>query len=292
MSSPIQVAFLGHKGLIGSNLLSPLLKSHQEGKINLIILHRQGSDVSSPNISGLEKRVIQLDEEGLEINKEAMEGLEVVISSITSPAILSQTYFLEALKGSKTLKTFIHSDFGGNFTSEDLAHDGMALMALKPKVVARAVELGVPITNVRTGMFAEIVFGYNALGINVKENSFEVYKDNIKNQLRTTTLPYWAHALSQLILDPLKLANKTIQLYDHTPTGQEIIDTLSKIHGTPTKLTHYTTEQYEKDVLDPQSAIQASVKRAWGEDDFGEGEQPEVSGWVGKDLEELLRGYL
>lgn len=53
--------------------------------------------------------------------------------------------------------------------------------------------------------------------------------------------------MAQLTLvDPSKWAGKLIQVYDYAPTGQELIDTFTKLHGgVSTTVTFYTEQDLE-----------------------------------------------
>ncbi|WVW83156.1 hypothetical protein I302_105174 [Kwoniella bestiolae CBS 10118] len=291
--SPVLVGLLGFTGTVGSALLPPLIEAHKSNKIDLVILHRESSNTSQiPSDLGITFRAVQLDDKGEKKNREAVKDLEVVISALGATAIDSQKYLIEALAGSSKLKTFIPSDFGFTFTEEELSYPALKPLQLKKEIADIAGKMNVPITNVRVGLFDYYFYAYKFAGTDVKENTVEVYHDALKNPLRITSLAYLGHAITQLSLRPSAIAGKTIALYDLQPTGQEIIDVLTKIHGKPTKVTDYTDEQYEKDMGDLVSAISASVKLKWGDNSWAKEEKVEVDGWKNKSFEELTRAFL
>lgn len=43
----------------------------------------------------------------------------------------------------------------------------------------------------------------------------------------------------------MTFAGKHIQIYDHEPTGKELIDTLTRLHESPTRLTPVTAQELE-----------------------------------------------
>ncbi|WVW83151.1 hypothetical protein I302_105169 [Kwoniella bestiolae CBS 10118] len=291
--SNFNIGLLGFSGRVGSALIGPLLEAHRDGKINLIILHRVTSDLSKiPFEVAVEKRVVELIEAGMEGLINAVEVLDVLISTISGPGFTSQKYLVDALASSKRLKTFIPSDFGVSWTEEESSNPVLPFIKLKTQVVHRALELGIPVTNVRLPLFDELVLGYGKLGMDVKKNKVEVYRNSLINPLRITTLPYLAYALTQLIQSPSLIANRTITLYDHSPTGKEIIDVLTKIHGYPTEVTEYTEERYEADLGEMRAAIGAAAWKRWGDGVWGEEEKVEVDGWHGESFEELVRKYI
>ncbi|KAK6902858.1 hypothetical protein I203_108118 [Kwoniella mangroviensis CBS 8507] len=294
--SKINVGLFGFTGTVGSAVLSPLIDAHKDDKINLIILHRESSDLSKiPSNANVEKRLVYLDESGVEKTKSAVGDLDVVISTVSGGGIASQTYLVKSLEGSQKLKTFIPSDFGVNWTKKEYETPSLAPIAQKEDIVKLAKESNVPTTSVRVGIFDLFFLGYKFLGTDVKNNKVEVYRDALKYQLRITSLGYLGYALSQLVQSPSKIANKTITLYDYAPTGQEIVDILSKINNKPADVVEYTDERYEEDQKDTFAAIAAGIRKRWGTNEWnneeGQVEKVEVEGWKGESLGELVKRY-
>ncbi|WWD10219.1 hypothetical protein V865_008353 [Kwoniella europaea PYCC6329] len=295
--SKINVGLFGFTGTVGSAVLSPLIDAHKDDKINLIILHRESSDLSKiPSDANVEKRLVYLDESGVKKTKSVVGDLDVVISTVSGGGIASQTYLVKSLEGSKKLKTFIPSDFGVNWTKKEYETPSLAPIAQKEDIVKLAKELNVPTTSVRVGIFDLFFLGYKFLGTDVKNNKVEVYRDALKYQLRITSLGYLGYALSQLVQSPSKIANKTITLYDYAPTGQEIVDALSKVNNKPAEVVEYTEKRYEEDQKDTFPAIAAGIRKRWGtnqwDNEEGQVEKVEVEGWKGESLEELVKRYV
>ncbi|WWC61182.1 uncharacterized protein I303_103762 [Kwoniella dejecticola CBS 10117] len=295
--STLNVGLLGFTGTVGSAILAPLVQAHKDSKLNLVILHRETSDLSKlPSGVELDKRIVELDGNEIERTKKAVSDLDVIISTVNGEGIYTQNFLLDALAGSKRLKTFIHSDFGVNWTVKEEANPALAPLLTKKEVVKKAKELGVPITSVRIGILDQFFFAYKFVGTDIKENKIEVYKESLKNLLRITSLEYLGYAISQLAQTPEKIANKTITLYDHEPTGKEIVDVLTKIHGTPTQIVEYTDEQYQADLGDLIPAIGAGIRRRWGDGNWdneeGKIEKIEVDRWKGANFEGLVKQYL
>ncbi|OCF71933.1 hypothetical protein I204_07196 [Kwoniella mangroviensis CBS 8886] len=239
-------------------------------------LHNHFSDTSKiPD--DVEKRSIDLSEGGKEINKKAVEGLQVVLSTVS-------------VEGSTTLKSFVHSDFGTNWTAKELKEaPGLSIIGVKAEVVEHAEKKNVPLTHVRVGAFDLFVFKFQAGGTDVKGNVIQVFRDSLKNPLRITSLPFLGQATAQLLLHPDEIANKTYQVYDHEPTGQDFVDVLTKLYGSKPEITHYTEEEYQKAIQVPgTSAILAAIKAKWGDDNWGAtSPRPEVKGWKSVSFEEL-----
>ncbi|WVW83155.1 hypothetical protein I302_105173 [Kwoniella bestiolae CBS 10118] len=289
MSSPTVIGFLGFTGLVGSSILPHLLEFNEQGKIKLIILHREGSDLSKIP-EGIDKRLIDLSENGKDLNKKAVEGLEVVLSTVSGEALKAQTYLVDALEGSPTLKSFVHSDFGTNWTPKELEAPGLTIIGVKEEVVKHAEEKGVPLTHVRVGAFDVYVFKFRAAGTDLQTNVVQEFRNSLKNPLRITSIPFLGYATAQLLLFPDSLAGQTYQVYDYQPTGQELIDVLTKLNGSKPQITQFTEKEYQEGIKVPGvGAILSAIKAKWGDDNWGpERNLPEFKDWQTKSLEEFV----
>jgi hypothetical protein len=78
---------------------------------------------------------------------------------VTTLAAPSQSALIPALAKSKSLITFIPSEYGAPWREkEDFGVPGLAFLKGKDKVVEQAREKGVPITIVKSGTFAGLWF--------------------------------------------------------------------------------------------------------------------------------------
>ncbi|WWC61171.1 uncharacterized protein I303_103751 [Kwoniella dejecticola CBS 10117] len=296
----LKVGLIGHTGNIGSALLPRLLDAHRAGQIELLILHREGSDLSKIP-STIEKRIIQLDEHGREINRAAVDGVEILISTVADPALASQTYLLDALHEAdshkKTLKTFIHSDFGVSWTPEEIRRIPKLkdLVPVKANLVNRAKDLGVPITDIRIGLLDSFFFSLKFLGTDAKSNKIELFRGALHNPIRLTTLDYLSRSVLRLITEETEaLDGRTIHVFDKSPTGQELVDALTAIHGSEPAIVEYTEARFDQNskTTETISAISTGLKFKWGENSWGEGEVYSGHGHDGESLEEIIKRYL
>ncbi|WWC61187.1 uncharacterized protein I303_103767 [Kwoniella dejecticola CBS 10117] len=286
------IGFLGYSGLVGKHILPELIKQHDLGTLDLVILHREASDLSLiPD--HIERRTITLDAADLEKNREIVGDLDVVLSAVGAAGFEDQTHLIDALEGSKRLKTFIHSDFGVNFTSEELQTPGLKIVQIKETIIGYAKEKGVPLTSVRTGIFDLLVFMFFAAGTDIKNNKQLMFRDSLKNPLRITTLPYLGYAVAQLLTRPDQFTNQTVQLYDFAPSGQELVDALTDIKNRgPAEMTPYAEEDYQQDLKgDIKTAIRAAFRAKWGDDQWGASDVPPIQGWESQSLVDLIRSY-
>ena len=92
--------------------------------------------------------------------------------------------------------------------------------------------------------------------------------------------------------DPHSVANKTYYAYDYAPTGDEIISTFTKLHGTPPQIVPYTAQDYEKALQEGGMGVtSAGYRHAWGEGDWMWRGERIGSTEQGKDFEELARQF-
>ncbi|OWZ74143.1 hypothetical protein AYX14_00364 [Cryptococcus neoformans] len=289
------VALIGHNGTVGNNLLPYLVEAHKKGSIKLVILHRSSSDLSKvPSDAGIEKRIVELEDGKIDSIKAAVKDLEVVISTIAASSAPSQVYLAEALASSSALKTFIPSDFGCVWTEEETRIPGLSFLMIKEDVAHRIKQLKVPITEIKVGLFDLFFFGYKAVGTDVRSNQVQYYHDSLHNQLPITSLSYLGYSVAQLISDPsllAKLPNSTLNIFDFAPTGQEIVDVLTQLHGQPTK-TVQVSEKTIAEQLEGPVAIGAAITKKWGDNNFGNVPKTEINGWAGKSFAETVKEWV
>ncbi|WRT67070.1 uncharacterized protein IL334_004036 [Kwoniella shivajii] len=295
--SILNIGLIGFSGRLGAHILDHLIDAQNQDKLHLVILHRENSDLSKlpPHVE-IETRLIQLDERGVEVTKKAVEDLDVVISSVWYAGIPSQVYLIDALASSSRIKLFIPSDYGLSWTNEELDNSALEFghIKVKSKVIEKkANELNVPIVNVRVGCFDQTFFPGEVIGLDAQTNKIRFYRETaLKYQVRITTLDYLGYALTQLSLDPSRIAGKTITLYDIALTGQEIVDVLTVIHGSPTEVAKFTEEEYQRDLKDFSGSIGAGVKKRWVENDWRVGEKVEIEGYTHVSFEDITRKWL
>ncbi|WVR03101.1 hypothetical protein IAU60_000091 [Kwoniella sp. DSM 27419] len=287
----VTVGLLSHSGLVGKYFLHYLYEAQNAGSIRVVVLHRDGSDLSAvPH--DVETRIVQLDKAGISKTAKAVGDLDVVVSAIAREARPAQIPLVDALAHSSTIKVFIPADYDLDWRPEGdngPAHD---LFLAKEQVYQRAEEKGVPYVRIIDGMFDNYFFENQTLGTDIKSNKVRLFRDAIHRGVRLTTLEYFGYAIAQLVKKPWRLAGQDIQLYDYNPTGQDIIDVLTKIHGEKPSIEKYTEDQWRKDSASKDKAVGAGIHRKWAEGIWGHGEKVEVTGWHADSFEELTRTWL
>lgn len=107
------------------------------------------------------------------------------------------------------------------------------------------------------------------------------------------SLAYLGHAVTELVTDIDQLAQlpgTTLNIYDFAPTGQEIVDVLTKIHGKPTEQIEVSDKDNEEQLQGPR-AIGAAIFKKWGDNNWGDIPKTEVDGWIGKEFAEIVNEW-
>lgn len=275
------VALLSHTGLVGRGLLKPFLAAHVTKQINLVILHRPDSDISSiPN--DIEKRVLDLVSNDRDEITAAVEGIEILISALGSAGLPLQTNLFPALAASKSLRAFVPSDFGTDWSEDDLAGTELDFVKIKYDVVKKARALNIPTTEVKTGIFAEIFFAYKVLGVDVNANAVKQYGKNLTSPFPITGIA----DIGRTLLQRIPALPPKLFIYTVVPTGQDIINTLTSVHAHQTEITEYTDAENESGLRGAHnSVIVASLWRKWARDDWAGEEKKEG-------LETIIRQYM
>lgn len=119
----------------------------------------------------------------------------------------------------------------------------------------------------------------------------------VREQLLTahvSSLSYLGYSVAQIVSDPsllAKLPNSTLNVFNFAPTGQEIVDILTQLHGQPTK-TVQVSEKTVAEQLEGPIAIGAAITKKWGDNNFGNVPKTEISGWAGKSFAETVKEWV
>ncbi|ORY24567.1 hypothetical protein BCR39DRAFT_546505 [Naematelia encephala] len=275
------VALLSHTGYVGSNLLRAFLPAHTDGKIKLVVIHRPSSNVATIP-EGIERRILDLDRSSEAEIKAAVDGIEVFISTVGSTALPLQAKLFPALAASKSLRAFIPSDFGTDWTAEDLKTPELDFINVKYDLVKQARDLKIPTTEVKTSLFTDFFFKFKFLGTDVNANTYKKFRKNLTSPLALTDI---AH-VGQVLFDKINALPPKLIIYTVAPTGQNLIDVLTAIHNRPTEIAEYTESENEALLHSGgPGVIAASLWKKWGNGDWAAEENSE-------NLEAIIRKYL
>ncbi|KAK4502304.1 hypothetical protein PRZ48_005729 [Zasmidium cellare] len=267
------VGIVGVTGNVGKPTTKYLIQAASEGKIKLVIFHREGSKLDGIEASkNVEQRPINF-EDPVEKLEEAVKGINVFISAVGFGALPREPKLVDALSRSADLVTYVPSVYSTTWNSKDFAdpRTGPILKFLHGGW-ERAKEKGVGLTPIYAGVF-DLYF-------------FEV-----------GTLDHLAHSLANIATsNPSSIANKSYSVVTFWPTGQELVDLYTKIHGKPTTIKPWTPEDREAFMNDAASFGPAKVGYwdKWESNGFEYEREGRVvvEGYEGPGLEEVARGFL
>lgn len=107
------------------------------------------------------------------------------------------------------------------------------------------------------------------------------------------SLAYLGHAVTELVTDIdqlVQLPGTTPNIYDFVPTGQEIVDVLTKIHGKPAEQIEVSDKDNEEQLQGPR-AIGAAILKKWGDNNWGDIPKTEVDGWICKEFADVVKEW-
>lgn len=107
------------------------------------------------------------------------------------------------------------------------------------------------------------------------------------------SLAYLGHAVTELVTDIdqlVQLPGTTPNIYDFVPTGQEIVDVLTKIHGKPAEQIEVSDKDNEEQLQGPR-AIGAAILKKRGDNNWGDIPKTEVDGWICKEFADVVKEW-
>jgi len=192
------------------------------------LTHGQGSKTT---VEG-DAKVISVDYSNPESIKNALAGVEVVISTISGAALDVQGKIAEAAKEAG-VKLFIPSEFGGTTEGET---EGM--FGEKAGIQAQLKALGVPYAAFYTGPFADYVWA-GFVNLDVTSGKVSVGGDGNK-QISFTSRPDIARYLSYVLthLPPDQLRNRSFTIAGDNKSFNEIFKAYEEKTGKKLEVTY------------------------------------------------------
>jgi len=216
-------------GTLGNYVIRQFLKDKAAGTVNeVVVLTRQGSKTT---IEG-DAKVISVDYSNPESIKNALAGVEVVISTISGAALDVQGKIAEAAKEAG-VNLFIPSEFGGTTEGET---EGM--FGEKAGIQAQLKALGVPYAAFYTGPFADYVWA-GFVNLDVTSGKVSVGGDGNK-QISFTSRPDIARYLSYVLthLPPDQLRNRSFTIAGDNKSFNEIFKAYEEKTGKKLEVTY------------------------------------------------------
>ncbi|OTB01757.1 hypothetical protein M426DRAFT_14212 [Hypoxylon sp. CI-4A] len=283
-----RIAVYGHRGWAGSAIVKSLISTGAPLKV----LYRPGSDVSNLPSNVAEAEVDVTNQEQL---ISALQDVDIVLSLVGRAGVPSQSEIVKAIPKTN-VKLFVPSELGFRAFDEQ----GLRVPALKDKreVEEVAKELGVPVSVVLLGNFAESGLASPISGVDYPGNRIVFTGDSAKQPLTFCTRNYVAAAYASIFArtPPAQLAGRSIGISEFKATGDEIATALKKKHGVEPQIIRHSLEKVNNEV---ETCIENGVplslpwycRKGWATGDLAKGigeDIWEVEGYKKASLEELL----
>lgn len=285
MSAKI-VAIAGAGGYVGKAFTDALLDLN---KFEVRVLTRESSINSAPlqefKKRGASLHAISYDDEASLVK--ALQGTDVVISTVGGPAIISaQVPLIKAAKIAG-VQTFFPSEYGSAFEGD--SHPSPVING-KKDVLKTAKETGLPITAVHTGGFPEYCF-IPPLGYNFAEKKVTVWGDGNAKSTWTTVRSVGQWVANVLATVPIaQLQNKHFTIQGNVASANEIVKLWEKKHNAKLEVEYHPTKELDDRLNADSNDIFATLLQEWssGRGELGAADNGLYPGWKPDTIESIL----
>ncbi|KAK5047107.1 hypothetical protein LTR84_007050 [Exophiala bonariae] len=241
---PIKVALAGATGNLGTPILDALLQS----RVSVTVLSRTGGNSSKlarhPNL-----KIEEVDFESVQSLSKALQGIEVVVSCVSTLAIGSQNRLIDASVYAG-VKRFIPAEFG----MDSLNPLCMQLPVCVPKAATQKYlkdktrqNPGFSWTGIANGLFLDWGMKVGFI-INLKEHTAKLYNGG-DVPFSATRLIDVAKAVLAVIHNQEQTANRLLYIHSAVVTQNQLIGYVKNIVGKQWQTSQKDTEELRKESL-------------------------------------------
>lgn len=254
-----KIALFGATGNLGPAILRALL----DGGFEVTVLSREGSTSTDSLASHSRQKITKINLEDVDSITSALQGIEGVVSNMSSSALLSQKVIIDAAV-TAGVKRFLPSDFGSDLSVE--SNQSVPLNAPKVEIHRYLAEKSkahpeFSYTAVSTGPFIDWCLPLGLFG-NLKTHEATLW-DGGETKFSTTTLASVGKAVVGVFKNLEETKNTFICVADTTTTLKEIIEIAKEIDGVEwTTKTASTAEAYQaalEEIKKPQPNMEIFV---------------------------------
>ncbi|KAI0276919.1 NAD-P-binding protein [Russula aff. rugulosa BPL654] len=253
MSGYTKFAVVG-AGRVGNCIVQELLKEKAAGTVKEVaILTRQGSNKT---VQG-DVKVIEVDYSNDESIKNALAGVDVVISAVAIAALDIQGKVAVAAKNAD-VKLFVPSEFG--FITEGNTE---GLHGIKAKFQGQLRALGLPYVAFYTGKFSDS--GWSpAFYIDITSGKVSVGGDG-NTQITFTSKPDVARYVSYVLthLPPEQLENRSFAIAGDNKSFNEIFKVYEEKTGKKLQVTYIPLSELDARLAADPEDIVADLHKFW-----------------------------
>ncbi|KAH9986776.1 NAD-P-binding protein [Russula vinacea] len=253
MSGYTNFAVVG-AGTLGNYVIQQLLKDKAAGTVKeVVVLTRQGSKTT---VQG-DAKVVKVDYSSDESIKQALSGVQVVISTISGVALDVQGKIAAAAKEAG-VKLFVPSEFGGNTEGET---EGM--FGTKANIQGELKAVGIPYAVFYTGPFADYIWA-PFLNLDVASGKVTVAGDGNK-PITFTSRPdiarYVSYVLTHLPAEQLK--NRAFTIAGDNKSFNEIFKAYEGKTGKKVEVTYIPVSEIDAKVAANPEDLPSVLHKFW-----------------------------
>jgi len=238
----VKVALAGATGNMGPAILQAMLDAGFE----VTILTRQGSTSTDSLPVNSSQRIVKVDYSDVNVLKSALQGIEVVVSTLASAALDTQKPLIDAALAAG-VKRIIPSDFGSDL--DNPLDRKLPVFQGKVKTQEYLEELAKSNPNFTyTHMYNGLFFDWGiqiGLIVNAKEHKATIY-DGGDVPISMTTLSTIGHAVVGVINNLDATKNRAVRYHNGVFSQNKLIDMFKKIDGKDWTTEQASTAEIEK----------------------------------------------
>ncbi|KAJ3362829.1 hypothetical protein GGF32_005230 [Allomyces javanicus] len=284
MSSANTIAIIGHRGLVGKQVITALAASPAR---HIKVLYRS---CSTATVLPANVEAVEVDLTNVTALTAALRGVDILISTVGAPGIIDQIAWVPAIKAAG-VKLFAPSDFGILYAPTE-RKKVPGLLETKHQVEEALVAANVPFTIILNGGFVEYCLVSPFIGIDVKNNTLHLVGDARTHSITLSSTEYigagYASIFATTSVD--ELAGRTIALAEVVANGDQIIAALTKKHGgVAPKVTVQSLHDVDAKIATSDFALAPLLRKKWGTGAFTFGSDIwEVKEYERPTIEELI----
>ncbi|KAF5664725.1 2-hydroxyisoflavone reductase [Fusarium heterosporum] len=235
-----KVAVVGGSGLLGSKVVSSLLNAG----FQVTAITRNESKATFPD-NVVVKRV---DITSVDSVKEALTGLDAVVSTVATAATGNQKVIIDAAVSARVPR-FIPSEFGIPSRENRDTKIGR-LLAAKVKNTDYLIELAgkhdwFSWTGLSSGLFLDAGLRNERAFVNIKDRKFRLV-DSGNEPYSTSTLSFIGDAVAAILKKPEETANQYLNIAGVTTTQNEVLRMVEDITGDKFEVSRVSSAELEK----------------------------------------------
>ncbi|KAK5072329.1 hypothetical protein LTR70_010440 [Exophiala xenobiotica] len=238
----VRVALAGATGNMGPAILQAMLDAGFE----VTILTRQGSTSTDSLPVNSNQRIVKVDYSDVNVLKSALQGIEVVVSTLASAALDTQKPLVDAALAAG-VKRIIPSDFGSDL--DNPLDRKLPVFRGKVETQEYLEELAKSNPNFTyTHMYNGLFFDWGiqiGLIVNAKEHKATIY-DGGDVPISMTTLSTIGNAVVGVINNLDATKNRAVRYHNGVFSQNKLIDMFKKIDGKDWTTEQASTAEIEK----------------------------------------------